>query len=126
MPETDGERIDEISDAAWILALWKYIHGDDSSTQEAAGQAMASLVSHLGGKSSGGVPLETLRERLKPLGITVTVSGGGDSRPKEMDEAAPPKCGAGATLVCLKIAGTNDGQQICICEYPRIGGTKAD
>jgi hypothetical protein len=125
MPETDGKRIDEISDAAWILALWKYIHGDDSSTQEAAGQAIASLISHLGGKSSGGVPLETLRERLKPLGITITQSGGGDSRTEDV-ETPVTRCGPGATLVCLKIAGTNDGQQICICEYPRIGGTKAD
>lgn len=63
-------------DAAWIIALWKAIHGGDPSPEQAAVEAIAALAGALIEKGGGAIPrasLVKLQTRLKEIGVDFQV-----------------------------------------------------
>ena len=138
MSKENKKPVEYVSDAAWILALWKLIHGGDPRPNQAAGQAIASLTAFLTGTSSSGLPIETLQERLKPLGITVTKSKAKGAKGQKVVKdsftlgpvaAEPFSCPEGYSLVCFTVTLKEGPErakkfQICSCMqdfYPPTG-----
>jgi hypothetical protein len=62
-------------DAAWIIALWKYIHGGDPppSEQVAAAQIVAALAPVLAGGAAASASPELLRRRFGEIGSQISV-----------------------------------------------------
>lgn len=58
-------------DAAWIIALWKAIHGGDPSPEAVAAEAIAALAQYLRGAEYS-FTFAQMEERFAKLGITVT------------------------------------------------------
>jgi hypothetical protein len=104
-------------DAAWIIALWKFIHGGDPAPEAVAAEAIAALAQYLQ-VSQPSFNFEQLRSQFAGLGIQVTehaaaaASGAGNGAQAEMlvennQRYRPP--------YCFKFKG----ETICI-ERPRI------
>ncbi|HXR15186.1 MAG TPA: hypothetical protein VN777_03150 [Terriglobales bacterium] len=64
-------------DAAWIIALWKAIHGGDPSPEAVAAEAIAALAQYLRGAEYS-FSFAQLEKQFANLGITVTESTGED------------------------------------------------
>lgn len=58
-------------DAAWIIALWKAIHGGDPSPERIAAQAIAALAPYAAGVQSS-LTFAQLQKQLAAANITVT------------------------------------------------------
>jgi hypothetical protein len=58
-------------DAAWIIALWKFIHGGDPAPEAVAAEAIAALAQYLQ-VSQPSFNFEQLRKQFAGLGIGVT------------------------------------------------------
>lgn len=56
-------------DAAWIIALWKAIHGGDPSPEQVAIQAIAALSTRLAAPREHITTLQTIQTGLKHLGV---------------------------------------------------------
>ena len=56
-------------DAAWIIAIWKSIHGGDPSPEQVAIQAIAALSTRLAAPREHTATPEMLRTGLKQLGV---------------------------------------------------------
>jgi len=65
-----------IPDIAWIIALWKAIHGGDPAPddQVAAAKILAAAAGYLSGQATNPVAVETLAKRFKAMGTEVTVA----------------------------------------------------
>jgi hypothetical protein len=64
-------------DAAWIIALWKAIHGGDPSPEAVAAEAIAALAQYLRGAEYS-FSFAQLEKQFANLGITVTERAGDD------------------------------------------------
>jgi hypothetical protein len=60
-------------DAAWIIALWKAVHGGDPSPETVAAEAIAALAQYLG-RASDPLSFPKMEKELAYLGIQVTES----------------------------------------------------
>ena len=56
-------------DAAWIIAIWKAIHGGDPSPEQVAVQAIAALSTRLAAPREHITTPEALQTGLKHLGV---------------------------------------------------------
>jgi len=91
-------------DAAWIIALWKAIHGGDLSPESIAAQAIAALAPLLVTPASA-LTVEQLTAGLKPFGINVTSERekSGGSQPEAQAFGFPH-------TICVRF----QGQDVCI------------
>jgi hypothetical protein len=71
-------QVDEehVPDAAWIIALWKAIHGGDPAPEDIAEKAIASLANYVSTEFAEELSMAQLQRALKPLGISVTLGEG--------------------------------------------------
>jgi len=76
-----------IPDIAWIIALYKAVHGGDPQPNErdVAVAIGEELVRFLGGKAGATVAVNTLESRFKTLGLTMTASEGTAVRAETAD-----------------------------------------
>jgi hypothetical protein len=72
-------------DAAWIIALWKAIHGGDGGPEEVAAQAIAALAQYVSRPSEVAFSFNELKTQFGKLGIQVT------ERAEEAAQAAAPQ-----------------------------------
>ena len=72
-------------DAAWIIALWKAIHGGDGGPEEVAAQAIAALAQYVSRPSEIAFSFNELKAQFGKLGIQVT------ERTEETAQAAAPQ-----------------------------------
>jgi hypothetical protein len=89
-------------DAAWIIALWKAIHGGDPPPQEIAAGVIASMAPYL---REFGEPFtaKQLESGFQTLGVQVT-QGEHEAANQEHDAIRPPR------QYCFKF----QGKTICI------------
>jgi|SRR5579871_3113833 hypothetical protein len=59
-------------DAAWIIALWKAIHGGDPGPEQIAAQAIAALAQYVAPPSQVEFTFTELKAQFGKLGIQVT------------------------------------------------------
>lgn len=73
--EKKNIELGQVSDASWLIALWKYIHGGDpaSSDQIVAANIVASMAKYLQGEP-GTTPSATLQSRFRETEGLVTVT----------------------------------------------------
>src|SRR5579862_6492108 len=72
-------------DAAWIIALWKAIHGGDPAPEVVAAQAIAALAQYVNGISQPTFTLEEMKVQFAKLGVAVT------EREREATASAKPQ-----------------------------------
>ncbi len=70
-------------DAAWIIALWKAIHGGDGGPEQIAAQAISALAQYVAAPAHVSFSLADLKEQFGKLGVQVTERG------KEAEDAKP-------------------------------------
>ena len=92
-------------DAAWIIALWKAIHGGDPAPEKVAAQVIAALVPYLNA-SADTLTFQKLEKQFGNLGVKVT-----ESETREAVEGNRYR----PHQYCFKF----EGQTICI-ELPRL------
>ena len=85
MPQHNLQFAHEL-DAAWIIALWKAIHGGDPAPQLVASQAIAALAPYLNA-SEDTLTFSQLEKQFRTLGADVT---GRDGEAQAMTEALFP------------------------------------
>jgi len=68
-------------DAAWIIALWKAIHGGDPAPEIIAAQAIAALAQYLAPEAARSFTFADLKTQFGKLGVQVTE--------REQSEATP-------------------------------------
>lgn len=88
-------------DAAWIIALWKAIHGGDGGPEQVAAQAIAALAQYVAAPSQTAFTFNELKEQFGKIGIQVT----------ERAEAA------GQNAAKLQLAVTLDDNRFHIHQY---------
>jgi len=85
MPKFTSRRFARELDAAWILALWKAIHGGDPPPEQIAVEAIAALSGALISHGEGTVSESSFAElqtRLKEIGVELEeMSTGGEGAP---------------------------------------------
>jgi len=59
-------------DAAWIIALWKAIHGGDPSPEQIAAQAIAALAQYVSAPAKASFSFNELKAQFGKLGVQVT------------------------------------------------------
>jgi hypothetical protein len=59
-------------DAAWIIALWKAIHGGDPSPEQVAAQAIAALAQYVAAPAEVAFTFHELKEQFAKIGVQVT------------------------------------------------------
>jgi len=59
-------------DAAWIIALWKAIHGGDPSPEQIAAQAIAALAQYVSAPAKASFSFTELKAQFGKLGVQVT------------------------------------------------------
>ena len=82
MPKFTSRRFARELDAAWILALWKAIHGGDPPPEQIAMEAIAALSGTLTSHGEGTVSESSFAElqtRLKEIGVEFTGGEGAQS-----------------------------------------------
>ena len=58
-------------DAAWIIALWKFIHGGDPGPERVAAEVIAAMAPYLNGAAET-LSFEQLEKQFATLGAQVT------------------------------------------------------
>jgi hypothetical protein len=79
-------------DAAWIIALWKAIHGGDPSPEIVAAQAIAALAPYLKGASEGNFTFKQLETQFEQFGAQVTEAPQSGHRSEESATRALTYC----------------------------------
>jgi hypothetical protein len=112
---------EHVPDAAWIIALWKAIHGGDPSPEDIAEKAMASLANYVSTEFTEELSMAQLQRALKPLGISVTL---GEGNAELAEEGHAKKDGGGSKKTTALSANSGRpsppycfhwaGQTICI------------
>lgn len=103
-------------DAAWIIALWKAIHGGDPAPEIVAAQAIASLAQYLHGAANS-LTFSQLEKGFASLGVQVTETAGREGAGREVveeDRIQRPR------QYCFKF----QGKTICT-ELPQVKHTQA-
>jgi nucleotide-binding universal stress UspA family protein len=59
-------------DAAWIIALWKAIHGGDPSPEKIAAQAIAALSQYIAAPAQTAFSFHEMKAQFAKLGVQVT------------------------------------------------------
>jgi len=59
-------------DAAWIIALWKAIHGGDGGPEQIAAQAIAALAQYVSAPAKASFSFNELKAQFGKLGVQVT------------------------------------------------------
>jgi len=59
-------------DAAWIIALWKAIHGGDGGPEQIAAQAIAALAQYVSAPAQVSFSFNELKAQFGKLGVQVT------------------------------------------------------
>jgi len=59
-------------DAAWIIALWKAIHGGDPSPEKIAAQAIAALAQYIAAPAQPAFSFHVMKAQFAKLGLQVT------------------------------------------------------
>lgn len=93
-------------DAAWIIALWKAIHGGDPAPELVAAQAIAALAPYAA-RTESSLTFAHLQKQLAAVNIAVTEE---DGETAVKTEAVRELHRATAHQYCFKFAG----QTICI------------
>lgn len=62
-------------DAAWIIALWKAIHGGDGGPEQIAAHAIAALAQFVAAPSEVAFSFDELKQQFGKIGIQVTERG---------------------------------------------------
>ncbi|HEX7895238.1 MAG TPA: hypothetical protein VF447_13665 [Terriglobales bacterium] len=93
-------------DAAWIIALWKFVHGGDPGPERVAAEVIAAMVPYLNGAADT-LSFEQLEKQFATLGAQVTETEMADAR----IEGTQPR----PRQYCFKFKG----QTICI-QLPQI------
>jgi len=75
-------------DAAWIIALWKAIHGGDPSPEQIAAQAIAALAQYVAGPAQAEFTFGELKTQFAKLGVQVTEAAKEESAPGEKPRLA--------------------------------------
>lgn len=70
-------------DAAWIIALWKAIHGGDPGPEEIAAQAIAALAQYVAPPAQASFSFNELKEQFGKLGVQVSERAGEASQHKQ-------------------------------------------
>jgi hypothetical protein len=107
MPIPKPIRYAHTLDAAWIIALWKAIHGGDPGPEQIALEAIAALSGTLtshGGVSPAEGSFEELQTRLKTIGVEFEAGEKAASKGAATVEAFIPR------TYCIVFKG----QRICI------------
>jgi len=73
-------------DAAWIITLWKAIHGGDPSPELVAAHAIAALAPYLKGAPESNFTFKQLETQFEQLGAKVS-GGHQEGHPKEEESA---------------------------------------
>jgi hypothetical protein len=73
-------KLDHIPDIAWIIALWKAIHGGDPAERDVAVAIGEEVVRFLGGKAGTAVEVSKLENGFKAIGLSMTVSEGTEAK----------------------------------------------
>jgi|ERR1041385_4634627 len=94
-------------DAAWIIALWKAIHGGDPAPERVAVEAIAALSQYLKDSESN-FTFQQMEKQFGNLGIQVTQGEQVEARKVEQGPQVPHQ-------YCFKFKG----QTICI-QLPRL------
>jgi hypothetical protein len=119
MPNEKLIRYAHVLDAAWILALWKAIHGGDPGPEQMALEAIAALSETLTGHS-GAAPsqksFEQLQARLKEIGVDLQAKL--EAGEKTAVSATPDQP---QLLITRTFCTVIKGQNICIT-FPKRGG----
>jgi hypothetical protein len=99
-------------DAAWIVALWKAIHGGDAAPHEVASQAIAALATLLVPRVArpGLAHAKSFEARLKAIGLRLTIAKGDPAEPDAMVIRRRLPAGNGI-FHCFHF---HDGEVICI------------
>jgi hypothetical protein len=107
MSKITQTRFAHVLDAAWIIALWKAIHGGDPGPEQIALEAIAALSGTLTGQA-GAAPSQKsfaeLQSRLKEIGVELEL------RTKAGGKAALSTASFVANTYCIVFRG----QRICI------------
>jgi hypothetical protein len=88
-------------DAAWIIALWKAIHGGDPSPEQIAAQAIAALAQYVAAPAQASFSFAELKGQFANLGVQVT------ERAQEAKQAAPQ----------LAVSVEGEGHRVPIHQY---------
>jgi hypothetical protein len=59
-------------DAAWIIALWKAIHGGDGGPEKVAAQAISALAQYVAGPAPASFTFDALHAQFAKLGVQVS------------------------------------------------------
>jgi hypothetical protein len=98
-------------DAAWIIALWKAVHGGDPSPETVAAEAITALAQYLGGARDP-LSFPKMEKELAYLGIQVTESNeiasakGNGSVAKSKEEGQPLRqyrFQIGEQVICVQL-----------------------
>lgn len=107
MPKLKKLRFSHALDAAWIIALWKAIHGGDPSPIQIAVEAIAALSGTLTNQSEGAISessIVELQTRLKEIGVELHVD---TKAGKKVTASAQPRTIRNYCIIF-------QGQRICI------------
>ena len=69
-------------DAAWIIALWKAIHGGDPAPEIIAAQAIAALAQYVAPQAARSFTFEDLKAQFGNLGVQVTEREEREAKPR--------------------------------------------
>ncbi|HTZ80316.1 MAG TPA: hypothetical protein VMC10_20575 [Stellaceae bacterium] len=107
-----------IPDAAWIIALYKAIHGGDPAPdqQTVAVQIGGEMMSLLAGKASATVSVSALERTFKTLGMTVTASEV-ETRGATTEALTPIHQGTQTIRLCF---GVGTGRQCIDVTIPKL------
>ncbi len=102
MPQHNLQLAHEL-DAAWIIALWKAIHGGDPAPEQVAAQVIASLAPYLN-TSEDTLTFSRLEKQFKALGGEVAER---DGEAQALTEAVFP-----IRQYCFEFKGATYGVQL--------------
>jgi hypothetical protein len=98
-------------DAAWIIALWKAVHGGDPSPETVAAEAIAALAQYLSGAKYS-LSFPQMEKELAYIGIQVTesneiASAKGNGSGAKSEEAGQPlrqyRFQIGGQVICVQL-----------------------
>lgn len=119
MPKV-ASKVAHIPDIAWIIALWKAIHGGDPAPSDhviAAG-ILAEAVSYLSGHVRSSVDVNTLATRFEALGLKLDVSEA-DTPPHQQTFDLLRPSGNGSRFVQL-CYGVPPARKCLVVQLPRV------
>lgn len=109
-----------VPDVAWIIALYKLVHGGDPPPNErdVAATIGEQLVGYLGGKAGATVAVSKLESAFKTVGLTMTASEGKAAATEAVRaELQPIHQGTQVIRLCF---GVGTGRQCIDVTIPKL------